>query len=417
MASDVTSCRHFALPLPVPAMTCLLRIISLSLLLLFTAVFAAEESTLPASWDTDIIESSSTSAVAGTTGTSASAFDTNETAPQFLFIFVETSSTESVINETTPSIDVKVEDGNDHPTPTRVPTVIDEDDFPTPSSSPMFNAPYVGAYENPSSAPAASIRDNSQGEVNLQPSSTSILVTAAGVVHPMKAAGFFSSWFHLRAILQQYLPDDFLHWRLRVHHDFSMFLSDGQQQNVVNSLRSNPLGRFILQLFAKLGLVAQYQVDDMLLQLDLQRNDDYEQARPMGRSYIQQREYDVRTNFVTPEWRMNMLELKPLHPIHEEMLAARVATNLADDILAVGAVAALAEASSQDQADKLSLLLPTNVPLNSVTEVVVAFEAALDQPMCLNVNDDTLVCDIVRGEKCINCLDTVLFSLRDQKLL
>ena len=112
-----------------------------------------------------------------------------------------------------------------------------------------------------------------------------------------------------------------------------------------------------------------------------------------------------------------MLELKPLHPIHEEMLAARVATNLADDILAVGVVAALAEASSQDQADKLSLLLPTNVPLNSVTEVVVAFEAALDQPMCLNVDDDTLVCDIVRGEKCINCLDTVLFSLRDQKLL
>ena len=92
----------------------------------------------------------------------------------------------------------------------------------------------------------------------------------------MKAAGFFSSWFHLRAILQQYLPDDFLHWRLRVHHDFSMFLSDGQQQNVVNSLRSNPLGRFILKFFAKLGLVAQYQVDDMLLQLDLQRNDDYE---------------------------------------------------------------------------------------------------------------------------------------------
>ena len=214
----------------------------------------------------------------------------------------------------------------------------------------------------------------------------------------MKAAGFFSAWFQLRVILQQYLPYDFLHWRLQVHRDFSIFLSEGQQQNVVNSLRNNPLGRCILQLFAKLGLVAQHQVDDMSLQLNLQRNEDYEQARPIGRSYIQQREYDDRTNFITPEWRINMLEMTSLHPIDEENLASRAIAALAEDTLSAAAVHVLAEDVSQDQADELPLVESTSVPSISANKVFVAFETALDQPVCVDVTEDSLVCDIIRGE-------------------
>ena len=91
--------------------------------------------------------------------------------------------------------------------------------------------------KNPSVAPAAaSIQENSRGKLDLQTSSASFLVTMAGVVHPMKAVRFFSAWFQLRVILQQYLSNDSLHWCLQVHWDFSIFLSEGQQQNVVNSL-------------------------------------------------------------------------------------------------------------------------------------------------------------------------------------
>ena len=233
-------------------------------------------------------------------------------------------------------------------------------------------------------------------------SSTSILVTAAGVIHPMKAAGFFSGWFHLRTILQQYLPNDFLQWRLHVHRDFSTFMSDGQQQSVVNSLRNNPLGRCILKLFAKLGLVAQYQVDDMSLQLDQQRNEDFEQARPIGAAYIQQMEQDERTNYITPEWRLNMLETTPLHPIHEEMLAAGAVSVLMEDILTAGAIAILAEDYAEDQADEIPFEVPMNVPYFSITEAVVAFETELDQPVCVAVTEDSLVCDIVKGEICID---------------
>ena len=234
-------------------------------------------------------------------------------------------------------------------------------------------------------------------------SSTSILVTAAGVIHPMKAAGFFSEWFHLRAILQQYLPDDFLWWRLRVHRDFSTFLSDGQQQSVVNSLRYNPLGRCILQLLAKFGLVAQYQVDDMSVQLHQQRNEDFEQAQPIGAAYVQQMEQDERTDYITPEWRMNMLETTPLHPINEEMLASGAVAVLAEDILAAGAVAILPDDYAEDQADEPPFAALMNAPSVSVTEAVVAFETALDKPVCVSVNEDLLVSDIVQGEICIYC--------------
>ena len=137
------------------------------------------------------------------------------------------------MNETTPSIDVKVEDSVDIPTPSGVPPTNDDDEnFPSPFSSPTFSAPYAGITKSPSASPTSLIRDNSQGEFDQHMSSTSILVTAAGVINPMKAAGFFSEWFHLRAILQQYLPDDFLQWRLHVHRDFLTFLSDGQQQSL-----------------------------------------------------------------------------------------------------------------------------------------------------------------------------------------
>ena len=153
-----------------------------------------------------------------------------------------------------------------------------------------------------------------------------------------------------------------------MHRDFSTFLSDGQQQSVVNSLRNNPLGRCILQLFAKLGLVAQYQVDDMSLQLDQQRNVDFEQARPIGAAYIQQMEHDERTNFITPEWRLNMLETTPLHPILEEMLAAGAVSVLMEDILTAGAIAILAEDYAEDQADEIPFEVPMNVPYFSITE-------------------------------------------------
>ena len=49
---------------------------------------------------------------------------------------------------------------------------------------------------------------------------------------------------------------------------------------------------------------------------------------------VQQREYDDRTNFITPEWRMNMLEMTALHPINEEILACRAIAVLAEDTLA-----------------------------------------------------------------------------------
>ena len=180
-------------------------------------------------------------------------------------------------------------------------------------------------------------------------------------------------------------------------------MSDGQQQSVVNSLRNNPLGRCILKLFAKLGLVAQYQVDDMSLQLDQQRNEDFEQARPIGAAYIQQMEQDERTNYITPEWRLNMLETTPLHPIHEEMLAAGAVSVLMEDILTAGAIAILAEDYAEDQADEILFVEPTNVPSFSISEAVVSFETALDQPVCVAVTEDSLVCDIVKGEICIYC--------------
>ena len=289
------------------------RVIGVFLPLILTAVVSAEESQLSTSWETQIVESLSTSATAATTSTRASASSvdvfiycfnaTNETTPYCSSVFVESPSVETNINETTPWIDVKVEDNFDVPTPSDVPTNnADDKNVPSSFSSPTFDAPYAWATKSPSASPATSIRDNLQGELDHPMSSTSILVTAAGVVQPMKAIGFFSGWFHLRTILQQYLPNDFLQWRLHVHRDFSTFMSDGQQQSVVNSLRNNPLGRCILKLFAKLGLVAQYQVDDMSLQLDQQRNEDFEQARPIGAAYIQQMEQDERTNYITPEF-------------------------------------------------------------------------------------------------------------------
>ena len=144
-------------------------------------------------------------------------------------------------------------------------------------------------------------------------------------------------------------------------------------------------------------------MDDMSLQLDQQRNVDFEQARPIGAAYIQQMEQDERTNYITPEWRMNMLETTPLHPIHEEMLAAGAVTVLAEDILAAGAIAILVEDYAEDQADELPSVVPMNVPSISVTEAVVAFETALDQPVRVAVTEDSLVCDIVQGEMCICC--------------
>ena len=389
------------------------RVIGVFLPLILTAVVSAEESQLSTSWETQIVESLSTSATAATTSTRASASSvdvfiycfnaTNETTPYCSSVFVESPSVETNINETTPWIDVKVEDNFDVPTPSDVPTNnADDKNVPSSFSSPTFDAPYAWATKSPSASPATSIRDNLQGELDHPMSSTSILVTAAGVVQPMKAVGFFSGWFHLRTILQQYLPNDFLQWRLHVHRDFSTFMSDGQQQSVVNSLCNNPLGRCILKLFAKLGLVAQYQVDDMSLQLDQQRNEDFEQARPIGAAYIQQMEQDERTNYITPEWRLNMLETTPLHPIHEEMLAAGAVSVLMEDILTAGAIAILAEDYAEDQADEIPFEVPMNVPYFSITEAVVAFETELDQPVCVAVTEDSLVCDIVKGEICID---------------
>ena len=112
-----------------------------------------------------------------------------------------------------------------------------DDTFPSPFSQHNSNKPYVVTAKISSVGPAAAlIQENSRGKLDLQTSSASFLVTMAGVVHPMKAVRFFSAWFQLRVILQQYLSNDSLHWCLQVHWDFSIFLSEGQQQNVVNSL-------------------------------------------------------------------------------------------------------------------------------------------------------------------------------------
>ena len=93
-----------------------------------------------------------------------------------------------------------------------------------------------------------------------------------------------------------------------------------------------------------------------------------------------------------------MLEMTALHPINEEILACRAIAVLAEDTLAAAAVYVLAEDFSQDQGDELPLVESTSVPSNSVNKVFVAFEAALDQPVCVAVTEDSLVCDIVRGE-------------------
>ena len=78
---------------------------------------------------------------------------------------------------------------------------------------------------------------------------------------------------------------------------------------------------------------------------------------------VQQREYDDRTNFITPKWRMNMLEMTALHPINEEILACRAIAVLAEDTLAAAAaVYVLAEDFSQDQGDELPLVESTSVP-------------------------------------------------------
>ena len=98
---------------------CLLRNIGLFLPVLLPtfAVDSAGPSQLSSSWDTQIAESSSTSAAAATTVASASdvdAFDlpiaakTNKTA--LFFSYIELSSTDDETNETLPSVDVKIED-------------------------------------------------------------------------------------------------------------------------------------------------------------------------------------------------------------------------------------------------------------------------------------------------------------------
>ena len=42
------------------------------------------------------------------------------------------------------------------------------------------------------------------------------------------------------------------------------------------------------------------------------------------------------------------------------------------------------------------------VPYFPITEAVVAFETELDQPVYVAVTEDLLVCDIVKGEICID---------------
>ena len=108
---------------------CLLRNIGLFLPVLLPtfAVDSAGPSQLSTSWDTQIAESSSTSAAAATTLASASDVDafvyfsiaakTNETALFFNYIELLSTDNETDANETSPLIDVKIEDGIDAPTP------------------------------------------------------------------------------------------------------------------------------------------------------------------------------------------------------------------------------------------------------------------------------------------------------------
>ena len=125
---------------------CLLRNIGLFLPVLLPtfAVDSAGPSQLSTSWDTQIAESSSTSAAAATTVASASdvdafvylpiAAETNETA--LFFSYIESSSTDVETNETSPSVDVKIEDGIDAPTPADDHT-IEDNKFPSPFLQPI----------------------------------------------------------------------------------------------------------------------------------------------------------------------------------------------------------------------------------------------------------------------------------------
>ena len=147
----------------------LLRIIRAFLLLILTAVVSAEESQLSAPWETLIVESPSTSAAAATTGASASSVDvfvycynnaTNKTTPYCSFIYVESPSSETNINKNMPSIDIKVEDSFDAPTPpSEVPTNNADNDknFPSSFSYPTFDAPHAEPTKSPSASPAESI--------------------------------------------------------------------------------------------------------------------------------------------------------------------------------------------------------------------------------------------------------------------
>ena len=168
---------------------CLLRNIGLFLPVLLPtfAVDSAGPSQLSTSWDTQIAKSSSTSAAAATTVASASDVDafvyfsiaakTNETALFFNYIELSSTDNETNANGTSPSVDVKIEDGIDAPTPADDHT-IEDDKFPSPFFQPSLKMPYVVREKTPSVAPAAAlIRDNSRGELDLQTSSASFLVT------------------------------------------------------------------------------------------------------------------------------------------------------------------------------------------------------------------------------------------------
>ena len=69
-------------------------------------------------------------------------------------------------------------------------------------------------------------------------------------------------------------------------------MSSYEQQLLVNNLRYNPMGSFILRMMKLMGMVAGCQVEDMLVHLkELHYVDAYLEesvARPIGQSYTEQ---------------------------------------------------------------------------------------------------------------------------------
>ena len=142
--------------------------------------------------------------------------------------------------------------------------------------------------------PSAGPSDSPSGSFNVPGSTTSLPAPIASFIFvaPLKATGCFVNLLNWHRLLEHFLPTQFNHWRRLAHRDFCSFMSSYEQQLLVNNLRYNPMGSFILRMMKLTGMVAGCQVEDMLVQLkELHYVDAFleeSEARPIGQSYMEQ---------------------------------------------------------------------------------------------------------------------------------